>query len=362
MDFIDLKSQYHAYQSELDSAIADVLHSCAFVQGPQVTQLEAMLSMYTGAPHAIACSSGTDALLLPLMALGIQAGDEVIVPDFTFFATAEVISFLGATPIFADIDPITWSIDPQDVARKISPRTKGIIAVSLYGQCADMVTLNQLAKDHGIWLIEDAAQSFGATQHGMRSCNLSSIATTSFFPAKPLGCYGNGGAVFTSDPNLATKLRSLLNHGQEGRYNHTAIGFNGRLDTIQAAILLVKLRHYQTELDAREAVAQRYIHNLSGIVQLPTLSTGNSSVWAQFTVMHPKRDIICKVLESQGIPTSIHYPIPLHKQPVFASLGVTDDSCPVAVNTAKQVFSLPMHAFMTNDQIDQISDAIRKVI
>lgn len=362
MDFIDLKTQYRAYQSEIDTAIAEVLQSCAFIHGPQVTQLEAMLSMFTGAPHAIACSSGTDALLLPLMALGIKPGDEVIVPDFTFIATAEVVSFLGATPVFADIDPMTWNLDPQDVARKISPCTRGIIPVSLFGQCADMVALNQIANEHGFWVIEDAAQSFGATQLGTRSCNLSSIAGTSFFPAKPLGCYGNGGAAFTSDPNLAAKMRSLLNHGQEGRYNHTAIGINGRLDTIQAAVLLVKLRHYQAEMDAREAVAQRYIQNLKGTVQVPQIRSGNTSVWAQFTVMHPMRDQICKSLLAQGIPTSIYYPNPLHQQPVFAFLNGSDSDFPVAVQTANQVFSLPMHPLLTNDQIDQISYAICKAV
>lgn len=362
MDFIDLKTQYRAYQSEIDTAIAEVLESCAFIQGPQVHQLEAQLSKFTGSPHVISCSSGTDALLLSLMAAGLQPGEEVIVPDFTFFATAEVVAHLGASPIFADIDSQTWNIDPQDIERKITNQTKGIIPVSLFGQCADMTAIGDLAKQHNLWVLEDATQSFGASHADLRSCNLSEFAATSFYPSKPLGCYGDGGAVFCQDSILAQKIRSLMNHGQEGRYQHTSIGMNGRLDSIQAAVLLVKLKHYEEEFLARNRIAKRYQENLKGSVQLPTLSSANTSAWAQFTVSHPMRDPICDALRKVGIPTCIHYPIPLHQQPIFAQYGISDASCPVATEASKTVFSLPMHPFLADSQIDQVSAEIIKAI
>lgn len=360
MDFIDLKSQYRAYQSEIDLAIQEVLRSCAFIHGPQVDHLEKALSDFTGTPHAIACASGTDALLVPLLALGLQPGDEVIVPDFTFFATAEVVALLGAKPIFADIHPATWNLDAADVAKKLTPRTRGIIAASLFGQCADMQALSNLAQTNSLWLMEDAAQSFGAAQNGKQSCNLSPIATTSFFPAKPLGAYGKGGAIFCTEAPLAAKIRSLLNHGQEGRYHHTLIGMNGRMDTLQAAILLVKLRHFPEELQTRNHIAQRYIRNLDGLVAVPHIQAGNTSAWAQFTVMHPERDRLCKSLAKDGIPTSIHYPTPLHRQPIFQSMGIADASCPVATKISQQVFSLPIHAFMSETQVDQVCEAIAR--
>lgn len=362
MDFIDLKAQYHRYRTEIDLAIAQALQSAAFIQGPPVVELEARLSDFTGSPHVISCSSGTDALLLSLMAAGLQRGDEVIVPDFTFFATAEVVAHLGARPIFADIDPQTWNIDPQDIQRKITKKTKGIIPVSLFGQCADMISIGELAKQNNLWVLEDATQSFGASHAGLRSCNLSLFAATSFYPSKPLGCYGDGGAVFCQDSSLAQKIRSLMNHGQEGRYQHTAIGLNGRLDTIQAAILLVKLKHYEEEFLARNRIAQKYQENLKGFLQLPTLSPTNTSAWAQFTVSHPQRDHICESLRKVGIPTSIHYPIPLHQQPVFAPYGINDSSCPVATETAKSVFSLPMHPFLEDKQIDHVCTEVVKAI
>lgn len=362
MDFIDLKTQYRAYQSEIDSTIAEVLQSCAFIQGPHVHQLEAQLSMYTGAPHVISCSSGTDALLLSLMAAGLQQGDEVIVPDFTFFATAEVVAHLGARPVFADINSQTWNINPQDIERKITKKTKGIIPVSLFGQCADMTSIGELAKQHNLWVLEDATQSFGASHAGLRSGNLSLFAATSFYPSKPLGCYGDGGAVFCQDSLLAKKIRSLMNHGQEGRYQHTSIGLNGRLDSIQAAVLLVKLKHYEDEFLARNRIAQKYQENLKGFLQLPTLSSSNTSAWAQFTVSHPMRDPICDALRKVGIPTSIHYPIPLHLQPVFASYGIPDASCPVATEASKSVFSLPMHPFLEDKQIDHVCTEVVKAI
>lgn len=284
----------------------------------------------------------------------------MIVPDFTFFATAEMVALLGAIPVFADIHPATWNLDPQDVERKISPRTKGIITTSLFGQCSDMKALGEIANAGNLWFMEDAAQSFGAMQNGKMSCNLSPIAATSFFPAKPLGAYGKGGAIFCQDPTFALRVRSLLNHGQEGRYHHTSIGINGRMDTIQAAILLVKLRHFAAEQAVRESIANRYLKNLGDTVSLPTVLPGNSSAWAQFTVMHPQRDRICANLAKQGIPTSIHYPKPLHQQPVFESREFVGDPCPESTKSAQQVFSLPIHAFMKMEQVDQICEALMK--
>jgi len=361
MDFIDLKTQYRAYQTEIDARISRVLSSAAFIQGPEVNELEQALVKFTGAKHAVVCSSGTDALLLPLMALGVGPGDEVIVPDFTFFATAEVVSMLGATPVFADIDAQTWNIDPADVARKITSRTKGIIPVSLYGQCADLDACNALAQKHGLWVLEDAAQSFGATNNGRRSCSMTRIAATSFFPAKPLGAYGDGGALFTNDDLLAAQTRSLLNHGQEGRYNHTRIGINGRLDTLQAAILLVKLAHYPDEMVARDHVANWYTERLQGAVRTPILSPGQTSVWAQYTIAHPERDRIAQHLQSKGIPSSVHYPKPLHLQPVYASLS-KPELCPVATDLASKVLSLPMHPFLAEKDVDMICQEIRSIL
>lgn len=359
MDFIDLKTQYRSYQSEIDAAVAKVMTSAQFIMGPEVTELESQLATFTGVKHAIACSSGTDALLLPLMAWGIGPGDEVIVPDFTFFATAEVVSLLGATPVFADIDPTTWNISPTSVQNLISPRTKGIISVSLYGQCADYNALQDIAKQQGIWLLEDGAQSFGATQNGKRSCSFGNGGTTSFFPAKPLGAYGDGGAVFTNDDILAQQVRSLLNHGQEGRYHHTRIGINGRLDTIQAAVLLVKLKYYEKEIELRNQWADLYNDQLQGIVRTPFVAPSNTSVWAQYTIAHPLRDQIVKGLAAKGVPSSVHYPTPLHSQPVYAHLPA---NCPVAEHLASKVVSLPMHPFLTQEQVLEVCEAVKAAI
>lgn len=359
MDFIDLKTQYRNYQTEIDQAVAKVMASAQFIMGPEVTELEVQLAKFTGVKHAIACSSGTDAILLPLMAWGIGPGDEVIVPDFTFFATAEVVSLLGATPVFADIDPTTWNISPTSVQNLISPRTKGIIAVSLYGQCADFSALQEIANQQGIWLLEDGAQSFGALQNGKRSCSFGNGGTTSFFPAKPLGAYGDGGAFFTNDDILAQQVRSLLNHGQEGRYHHTRIGINGRLDTLQAAVLLVKLKYYEKEMELRNQWAHLYNEQLQGIVRTPFVAPHNTSVWAQYTIAHPLRDQIVKSLAAKGIPSSVHYPSPVHAQPVYAHLP---SHCPVAEHLASKVVSLPMHPFLTQAQVLEVCEAVKSSI
>jgi len=362
MNFIDLKAQYKAYQSEIDSEMKAVIESCAFIMGPQVAQVEQALANFVNIPHAITCASGTDALLLALLALDLQTGDEVIVPDFTFFATAEAVSLLGGTPIFADINPETWNIDVADIERKITPRTKGIIPVSLYGQCADLDAINALASAKNLWVIEDAAQSFGATYKGKRSGTLSTISTTSFFPAKPLGCFGDGGAVFTANATLAAKVRSLLNHGQEGRYRHTRIGINGRFDTLQAAVILAKLPHYQDEIEKRNQVAAWYSAGLAGIVRTPHIEAHNISVWAQYTVAHPKRETICEHLKTKGIPTAVHYPTPLHSQPVYAATGIDESICPVSAQVSRVVFSLPMHPFLSKADVNFICNEIRAAL
>ena len=344
---MNIQAQYQAYQTEIDTAMQRVLQSGAFINGPEVTHLEEELTDFCGA-HAVACSSGTDALLLALMALDLQPGDQVIVPDFTFFATAEMVALLGGVPIFADIDPVTFNIDPLSVERLVSQQTKGIIAVSLFGQCPDFSRLRVIANQHHLWLIEDAAQSFGATQQGVASCHLTDLATTSFFPAKPLGCYGDGGAVFTRTPELASRVRLLLNHGSQKRYHHERVGINGRLDSLQAAILRVKLKHFPQEIKRRQSLAQQYHHFFQSIegVTTPTVASGNTSTWAQYTLKVPQREAFIASLQAVGIPTSVHYPSPLHSQPCWTHLPhIFDYQNPVTQECCQTVVSLPMCAF-----------------
>jgi UDP-2-acetamido-2-deoxy-ribo-hexuluronate aminotransferase len=351
LPFVDLQAQYRAYQSEIDSALQGVLSSGAFINGPEVTLLETELTAFCNAGAAVACASGTDALLLALMALELKPGDEVIVPDFTFFATAEMVALLGGVPVFADIAPVTFNLDPASVQQRITPRTKGIIAVSIFGQCADFHALQALASQHNLWIIEDGAQSFGATYHGSYSCTLTEIATTSFFPAKPLGCYGDGGAVFTRDPALADKVRLLLNHGSRKRYHHEKIGINGRLDSMQAAILRVKLRHFKAEIAMRNQLAERYTNhfvNQPGII-VPQLALYNTSTWAQYTLRVQDRAGFIADLQARGVPTSVHYPTPLQSQPCFAHLPALSN--PATAEACQQVVSLPLCAFADADKI-----------
>lgn len=362
MNFIDLEEQYRRYKDEIQKEINAVLDSAAFIKGPAVAEFESMLAEHSGARNAIICASGTDALLLGLMAKDIKAGDEVLVPDFTFIATAEVVALLGAVPVFVDIKPDTYNMDPSLLEAKISPRTRGIIPVSLFGQCADMDEINAIAEKHGLWVMEDAAQSYGATYKGRKSCTLSEMACTSFFPAKPLGCYGDGGAVFTSDQDLAEKIRMILNHGQEKRYHHKLIGINGRLDTLQAAILKVKLRHFDQEMEAKQQVARWYTERLSGSVKLQKIENYNYSVWAQYTIAHEMRDSILEHLKKKGIPTAIHYPIPLHRQEAFSYLNANDSEFPVSNEMCRNVFSLPMHPFLTEKEVDFVSQVIKDAL
>ena len=360
MEFVDLKKQYQLYKQEIDSEINKVLKSAQFIKGPVITELEENLAEYVGVKHAIGCSSGTDALLIALMAKGVGPGDEIIVPDFTFIATAEVISLLGAVPVFIDVEAKSFNLDPNLLSGKITEKTKGIIGVSLFGQCADFDKINDVASQYGLWVIEDAAQSFGAAYKGRKSCNLTEIATTSFFPAKPLGCYGDGGAVFTSSDNLARRMRVILNHGQEERYRHSVIGINGRLDSIQAAVLKVKLKHFDEEVQERQEIAREYTKQLKDCVQVPEIIEGNNSVWAQYTVRHPQRDRIREVLKAEGIPTAVHYPVPLNRQEAFSNLKSRGGKFPVTETLCAEVLSIPMHPFLENDDIKRVTTAIRK--
>lgn len=361
LPFIDLKSQYEAYKEEINEEVLGVLDSTQFILGPQVTKLEENLSKYTGAKHAIVCSSGTDSLLLALMALDIQPDDEVITTPFTFIATAEVIALLKAKPIFVDINEDDYNIDASKIEEKITPKTKAIIPVSLYGQVADMEAINAIAKKHNIPVIEDACQSFGADFDGKKSCNLSTIGCTSFFPSKPLGCYGDGGAVFCNDDALAHKIKTLLNHGQEERYKHKYIGINGRLDAIQAAVLNVKLNHFEDEVIKRIEVGTRYNKLLSDCdtLKTPTIMPKRTSVFAQYSILCKDREAMIKKLNDAGIPTAIHYPIPLHLQEAFTNLGYKEGDLPVSEKVSKQIMSLPMSTFLTQEQQDLVVATIK---
>ncbi|MBF0185653.1 MAG: DegT/DnrJ/EryC1/StrS family aminotransferase [Magnetococcales bacterium] len=358
MQFIDLKAQYHAYRAEMDAAVQEVMHSAQFINGPQVARLEQALAHFVGVAHAVGFSSGTDALLALLMARNIGPGDEVITTPFTFIATAEVIRLVGAKPVFVDVDPDTLNLDPDGVAEAITPRTRALLPVSLYGQCADFARLHRIAEQHGLWCVEDGCQSFGATYRGRRSCGVSDAAATSFFPAKPLGCCGDGGMAFTQDAAVAERLRVIREHGQVARYQHAVLGINGRLDTLQAAILLAKLPHFEAEITARQRVASYYMQRLEGRVRLPVLLPDTQSVFAQFTIRLANRDAVQKALAAQGIPTAVHYPAPLHQQAVFADLGYASSAFPHATQAAQEVLSLPMHPFLTTEEQDRVIDAL----
>ena len=362
--FINLGAQQDLIRGDLERRMHRVLAHGAYINGPEVEMLEAMLAQYVGVKHCIGVSSGTDALLIAMMALGIGAGDEVITTPFTFIATGEMIAFLGAKPVFVDIDPKTYNLDAARIAAAITPKTKAIVPVSLYGQCADMDAINAVACKHGLPVLEDGAQSFGALYKDRKSCGLSLIGATSFFPSKPLGGYGDGGAVFTHDDALAKAMREIREHGQDRRYHHPRIGLNGRLDALQAAILLAKLPIFDQERCDRVRVANRYkgaLRDVSGMV-VPYVAPGNTSVYAQFTLQVPDRAGFIAALQARGIPTAVHYPVPLHLQPAFAGLGQGKGSFPVAEATADRVVSLPMHPYMTEAEQDQILAAVRHAL
>ena len=367
--FADLKSQYNAYKSELDKAVLDVMGSSMYIMGPEVEKLEKNLAAYVGARHALSVSSGTDALLLALMSYGIKAGDEVITTPFTFIATAEVIALVGAKPVFADIDETTYNLDVEKVKPLINERTKAIIPVSLYGLPADMDKFAELTKGTNIKLIEDACQSFGATDKGKHSCNYNSMGCTSFFPSKPLGCYGDGGAVFTNDDSEAEMLANLRNHGQIARYKHKYIGINGRLDAMQAAVLNVKLAHFKEEIATRIKIGNDYTAKIkaaykgdSSDIITPYIPDGKVSVYAQYSVRVKNREEVAKKLNEQGIPTAIHYPIPLHMQECYAGCGFKEGDLPVSEKVSKEIMSLPMSAFLKADDQDYIVEALCKAV
>ena len=358
--FIDLKSQYEMYKEEINKEVLDVLSSAQFIMGPQVTKLEENLALYTGAKYAYACSSGTDALLLALMAIDIEPGDEIITTPFTFIATAETIALLKAKPVFVDIDETTYNIDPKHIEAKITPRTKAIMPVALYGQCADMDEINAIAQKHNLVVIEDACQSFGAEYKGKKSCNVSHIGCTSFFPSKPLGCYGDGGAIFCSDDALAAKIKSLLNHGQGKRYEHKYIGINGRLDALQAAILNVKMNHFDAEVAKRIEVGGRYSALLKDVdVITPKIMSDRNSMYAQYSIRVKNRETLMQKLNDAGVPTAVHYPIPLHLQEALSYLGYKKGDFPLSEQVGTEIMSLPMSPFLTTEQQDFVVNAIK---
>lgn len=358
INFIDLEAQYSAYKAEIDSVVLEVMSSAQFIGGKKLESFEANLAAYTGSKHAIGCSSGTDALLLALMAIGVERGDEVITTPFTFIATAEVIALLGAKAVFVDIDEATYNIDATKIEKAITPKTKAIIPVSLYGQCSDMDAINEIASKHNLIVIEDACQSFGAEYKGKKSCNLSHIGCTSFFPSKPLGAYGDGGAIFTNDDELASKIRILLNHGQNERYKHKYIGINGRLDAIQAAILDVKLKHFEDERLKREQIGTRYTKLLKDL-DVITPKIVYSSVYAQYSIRVKNRDEFIAKLNSASVPTAVHYPMPLHLQEAFSDLGYKEGDFPISEKISKEIVSLPMSPFLTSETQDYIVNTIK---
>ncbi len=344
IEFIDLKIQQARIKDKIDAGIQRVLAHGQYILGPEVAELEERLAAFVGAKHCITCANGTDALQIAQMALGIGPGDEVITPGFTYIATAETVALLGAKPVYVDVDPRTYNLDPALLEAAITPRTKAIIPVSLYGQCADFDAINAIAGKYGIPVIEDAAQSFGATYKGKRSCNLTTIACASFFPSKPLGCYGDGGAIFTNDDELAKLLRQIARHGQDRRYHHVRVGVNSRLDTLQAAILLPKLEIFEEELQLRHQVADRYAALLGEAgIAAPYVEAYNTGAWAQYTVQVDERDTVQDRLKQAGVPTAVHYPIPLNRQP-----AVKDEQAylPIGDAIANRVMSLPMHPYL----------------
>lgn len=368
MEFIDLKSQYQRLKKDIDAGIQRVLDHGQYILGPEVAELEEKLAAYVGAKYCISVANGTDALQIAQMAFGIGPGDEVITPGFTYIATAETVGLLGAKPVYVDIDPRTYNVDPALIEASITSRTKAIIPVSLYGQCADFDAINAIAAKHCIPVIEDAAQSFGATYKGRKSCNLSTVACASFFPSKPLGCYGDGGAIFTNDDELAKTIRQIARHGQDRRYHHIRIGVNSRLDTLQAAILLPKLAVFDEELAQRQRVADTYNqlitdanagqgHQADHLITIPYIEPHNTSAWAQYTIQVADREALQKHMKQAGIPTAVHYPIPLNKQP-----AVADDSVEMVIgdNAANKVMSLPMSAYLKSEQQIKIISALKK--
>ena len=360
IQFIDLRRQYQAYKAEIDTQINDVITSSAFIMGSKVAELEQQLREFVGTKYALGCSSGTDALLLALMAYDIQPGDEIITTPFSFIATSEAIALLKAKPVFVDIDEQTFNIDPARIPHAVTGKTRGIIAVDIFGQCAEYDEINQAARTNNLFVIEDGAQSFGAQYKNHQACSLADIGCTSFFPAKPLGCYGDGGAIFTNDENIYKIARSFRVHGKgENKYDNVRVGLNARLDTIQAAVLLAKLKHYSEEIKMRGTAAACYSSQLDQDVKVPEILPHNLSVFAQYCILAENRDGLQQHLKERDIPTAIHYPKPLHLQPAFSGLGYKEGDFPVSEKICQNILALPMHPFMLEEEQHFIVESIK---
>ena len=368
MQFIDLKAQYQKIEAEIARRMQAVFDHGRYILGPEVAELEEKLAAFCGVKHAVCVASGTDALMVALMALGIKPGDEVITTPFTFIATAETIALLGARPVFADIDPVTYNIDPALIEAAITDKTRAIMPVALYGQCADMDAINAIAGRYGLPVIEDAAQSFGASYRGRKSGGLSTIGCTSFFPSKPLGCYGDGGACFTNDETLATAMREIANHGQDRRYHHPRLGVNSRLDSLQAAVLLAKMEIFPDEVEARARLGASYSQRLTELgaqytgkaqtgLLVPAIAPDNISVYAQYTVQVDDRERVQARLAEAGIPTAVHYPVPLNRQPAIRAVCGGLDT-PVSEALSHRVLSLPMHPYLAEETIERVCQAL----
>lgn len=359
MEFIDLKEQFRRYRPQIEERMRAVLDHGHFIMGPEIGDLENQLADYTGVQHVITVASGTDSLEIALRALGIGPGDEVITVPFTWISSAEAICLVGAKPVFVDISPIDFNMDVGQLAAAINSQTRAIMPVSLFGQMPDFDEINRFASTHGLAVLEDGAQSFGATQNGRKSCAISTIGSTSFFPAKPLGCYGDGGALFTDDDELAAKMKAIRAHGGAKRHEHTLLGMNGRFDTLQAAVILAKLPHFADEVEARSRIGARYSSLLKDVCLTPAVRPGNVHVYAQYTIRVPDRDALGANLKEAGIPTSVYYPKCLHEQPVFADLGYKWGDFPVAEKVSREVISLPMHPFLGEGEQDRVAEAVK---
>jgi dTDP-4-amino-4,6-dideoxygalactose transaminase len=370
--FIDVASQRARLGQSIDAAVKRVLDHCQFINGPEVTRLEELLATYCGAKHVVSCASGTDALLMVLLAKDIGPGDAVICPSFTFCATGEVVALRGATPIFVDVDEETFNIDIASLkkgvalARKLGLRPRAIIPVDLFGQPADLDAISTIAEAQGLFVLDDAAQSFGACHNGRKLGTFGLATATSFFPAKPLGCFGDGGAIFTDDPEFAAMLRSIRVHGQgSDKYDNVRLGMTARLDTVQAAILIEKLKIFDDEIRARDIVAKRYAESLGDIVKVPRIAEGNTSVWAQYTIRLPSgvsREVFAAALKSQGVPTMIYYPRSMHQQTGYSSYPVVEGGLPVCERLSKDVISLPMHPYLEENTQDFIVAAVCQAV
>lgn len=361
IDFANLQYQYQLYKKDIDANIQSVLNKSNYIMGEEVSLLEEKLQKFTGAKHAITCSNGTDALLLAMMAMDIQPDDEIITTPFTFIATAETIALMKAKPVFVDIEEDTYNIDATKIEAAITHKTKAIMPVSLYGQPADMDAIQSIADKYNLNIIVDGAQSFGSLYNEKTDSNLGDISTTSFFPAKPLGCYGDGGAVFTNNDTYAEKIKSMRLHGQNKRYHHKYIGMGGRLDTLQAAILLAKLPYYSQEIESRQNIAKLYGEMLNDKIIKPIIKNGRTSVWAQYTIAIENREVAQQILTEKKIPTAVHYPMPLHQQKCFDYLNYAGNSFPIAEKASARVLSLPMNPFLSENEISFISSNINSI-